>query len=114
MNRYATKQALICMRFTKLQFLFWFAVALLTSQLGLAHDFKVGDLTIDHPYATSTVPAQSTGAVYFRTLRNRGSAPDKLLSAQSSVANRVGLHRMQMEGEVMRMREVPYLSLIHI
>ena len=111
MNRYATKQALICMRFTKLQFLFWFAVALLTSQLALAHDFKVGDLTIDHPYATPTVPAQSTGAVYFRTLRNRGSAPDKLLSAQSSVANRVGLHRMQMEGEVMRMREVPYIDM---
>ena len=32
-----------------------------------AHDFKVGDITIDHPYAIPTVTAQSTGAVYFVT-----------------------------------------------
>ncbi len=76
-----------------------------------AHDFKVGDITIDHPYAIPTVTAQSTGAVYFRNLRNRGVVPDRLVSAQTPVAARVGLHRMQMEGNVMRMREVSAVEL---
>lgn len=76
-----------------------------------AHDFKVGDITMDHPYAIPTVTAQSKGAVYFRHLRNRGVVPDRLVSAQTPVAARVGLHRMQMEGDVMRMREVSAIEL---
>jgi copper(I)-binding protein len=35
-----------------------------------------------------------------------GGAPDKLLGASSEVAGRVELHTMEMEGDVMRMREV--------
>ena len=76
-----------------------------------AHDFKVGDITIDHPYAIPTPGAQTTGAVYFRNLRNRGGVSDRLVSAQTPVASRVGLHRMQMEGDVMRMREVSAVEL---
>lgn len=76
-----------------------------------AHDYQIGDISIDHPYATPTASTQSTGAVYFRHLRNRGSAPDRLISAQTPVAARVGLHRMQMEGDVMRMREVSVIEL---
>jgi len=76
-----------------------------------AHDYQVGDITIDHPYATPTASAQSTGAVYFRHLRNRGTVPDRLISAQTPVAARVGLHRMQMEANVMRMREVAAIEL---
>lgn len=83
----------------------------LMSSAAYAHDFKVGDITIDHPYAIPTVTAQSTGAVYFRYLRNRGVVPDRLVSAQTPVAARVGLHRMQMEGDVMRMREVSAVEL---
>jgi copper(I)-binding protein len=76
-----------------------------------AHDFKVGDITVDHPYAIPTVATQATGAVYFRNLRNRGVVPDRLVSAHTPVAARVGLHRMQMEGDVMRMREVSAVEL---
>ena len=91
--------------------LIWFSAAVLHSQLAVAHDFKIGDLTIDHPYATPTVTAQSTGAVYFRNLRNRGTTPDRLIAAQTPASVRVGLHRMQMEGDVMRMREVSAIEL---
>ena len=83
----------------------------LMSSAANAHDFKIGDLTIDHPYATPTVAAQSTGAVYFRNLRNRGATSDRLISAQTPASSRVGLHRMQMEGDVMRMREVSAVEL---
>jgi copper(I)-binding protein len=99
------------MSFFKINLLIWFSAAVLHSQLAVAHDFKIGDLTIDHPYATPTVTAQSTGAVYFRNLRNRGATSDRLISAQTPASARVGLHRMQMEGDVMRMREVSAIEL---
>ncbi len=88
-----------------------FLVILLSSSVVCAHDFKLGDLTIDHPYATPTVATQSTGAVYIRNLRNRGTSPDRLLEAQTPASARVGLHRMQMQGDVMRMREVSAIEL---
>jgi copper(I)-binding protein len=77
----------------------------------LSHEFKVRDITVDHPYATPSMAAQSTGAVYMRNLRNRGEVADRLTFAQTPVAARVGLHRMQLDGEVMRMREVSAIEI---
>ena len=37
-----------------------------------AHDFRLGPLRIDHPYATPTPAGTKTGAAYLRTLRNIG------------------------------------------
>jgi copper(I)-binding protein len=53
----------------------------------------------------------STGAVYFRSLRNTGKGEDRLVSASTPVAARVELHRMQMQGDVMRMAAVPAVAL---
>ena len=82
----------------------------------LAHDFKAGDLRIDHPYATPSRPGMSTGSVYFRGIRNTGSVPDRLLSARTPAAASVEIHRMQMvkggQGEVMQMRAVPSLEIL--
>ena len=83
----------------------------LTLPLAHAHDVRAGDLRIDHPYATPTRPGLSTGAVYFRGIHNTGKEGDRLLSASTPAAARVEIHRMQMEGEVMRMRAVPALDL---
>ena len=81
----------------------------------MAHDFKAGELRIDHPYATPSRPGLSTGAVYFRHIRNAGRSADRLLSASTPVAGRVEIHRMQLvpgaQGEVMQMRAVPALDL---
>jgi copper(I)-binding protein len=85
--------------------------ALLWMSPSWAHDFKAGDLRIDHPYATPTRPGLSTGAVYFRGIRNTGAVADRLLSASTPVAGRVEIHRMQMQGEVMQMRAVPSLEM---
>ncbi len=76
-----------------------------------AHDFKQGDLVIDHPYATPSLTGTRNGSVYFKSLRNRGGQADKLIAAKSTVAERVELHQMQMDGHVMRMREVPAIDL---
>jgi copper(I)-binding protein len=81
------------------------------SQTAQAHDFKAGDLRIDHPYATPSAPGLKTGAVYFRAIKNRGAQSDRLLSVSTPVAAGVTIHRMQMGGDVMRMRPVDALEL---
>lgn len=78
---------------------------------GHAHGFRAGDIRIDHPYATPSRPGVQTGAVYFRSLDNRGRTADRLLWATTPVAERVDIHHMHMDGDIMRMRAVPDLEL---
>src|SRR4051812_10908340 len=70
-----------------------------------AHEFKLGDIQIVHPFARATVPGQSSGSAYLK-LENKGKTDDKLIGVQSAIANSVELHEMQMSGDVMKMREV--------
>ena len=88
-----------------------FFASVLPAANSLAHDFRVGSIVIDHPYATPSIPGTQTGAVYFRELLNKGDKADRLLSAQTGVATSVGIHRMQLDGDVMRMREIQSLDL---
>jgi periplasmic copper chaperone A len=76
-----------------------------------AHDFSVGDLVIDHPYAPPTPAGARTGAVYFRSIRNEGREADRLLGGRTPVANSIEIHRSKMDGNVMQMRAVPALDL---
>lgn len=76
-----------------------------------AHGVKAGDLRIDHPYATPTRPGQTTGAVYFRAVKNLGPDNDRLLSARTAGATSVEPHRMETDSDVMRMRAVPAIEL---
>jgi copper(I)-binding protein len=68
------------------------------------HDVTVGDLAIGHPW-TRAAGANANGAG-FMTLKNNGSAPDRLVSAASPAARVVELHTHIREGDVMRMRPV--------
>jgi periplasmic copper chaperone A len=74
-----------------------------------AHSFKLGEITIGHPYARTTAAGQASGGGYLK-LENKG-ADDKLLSATADVAASVELHSMSMEGDVMRMRQVDGVAL---
>ena len=87
------------------------ALALCTATAVQAHDFRVGSLVIDHPYATPSLAGTPNGAAYLRGIRNRGNTPDRLLRAHTAAAERVDLHAMATEGNVMRMREVPAIDL---
>lgn len=64
---------------------------------------KAGDITIEQPFARAT-PAKVGGV--FLTLKNSGSAADKLLKAASPVAGNVELHTHIKDGDAMRMRAV--------
>lgn len=73
----------------------------------LAHDFRLGALRIDHPYATPTPAGATTGAAYLRALRNTGDQPDRLIGATTPVARAVEIHRSVVDAQgVMRMRAV--------
>ncbi len=74
-----------------------------------AHSFKLGDIDIGHPYARPTRAGQQVGAGYL-TLTNQG-APDRLLSATSTMAASIEMHSMVMDGDVMRMRQVEAIAL---
>ena len=73
-----------------------------------AHEFSVGALVIDHPWARTTAPAARTGVVYF-SIKNSADQADTLLSATvgSSIAKRASLHEMKMDAKgLMHMREI--------
>ena len=69
-----------------------------------AHDYKLGALTVGHPYARFTVDGQTAGGGFLSI--DNGGAADRLVGASAPVAERVELHTMRMEGDVMRMRRV--------
>lgn len=75
-----------------------------------AQHFQVGEVHISRPYARPTVPGQPSAAAYL-SLENKGKQADKLISASSPVAKSVEIHTMSMDGNVMRMREVPGIEL---
>ena len=81
----------------------------LASLLAQAHEFKLGAITIGHPYARATAAGQPTGGA-FMSFANAGPA-DKLVSVSADVSKSVELHTMAMDGDVMRMRQVDSIAL---
>lgn len=87
------------------------ALAVLMSASAVAHDYRAGDIYVDHPYARATVAGQTSGGAYL-TLENKGSAADTLIAARSPAASSVEIHTMSMTADnVMRMREVGSLEI---
>jgi periplasmic copper chaperone A len=79
-------------------------IAGLTVSNAFAHEFKLGTLTIGHPWARASAGPVHNGAAYL-TVQNTGAA-DSLIAVSGDVAERVELHVNQMEGDVMKMRRV--------
>jgi copper(I)-binding protein len=77
------------------------AAALLAVPAAQAHDHA---LTVSDAWARPTVAGQAGGGGFLKI--KGGPAADRLVGAASPVAQRVELHTMSMEGDVMRMREV--------
>ncbi len=77
-----------------------------------AHDFKLGPLRIDHPYALPTPAGARTAAAYLRTLRNTGEQADRLIGASTPAARTVEIHRSVVDADhVMRMRAIDGIEL---
>jgi hypothetical protein len=78
---------------------------LLVASPAIARDYTLGALQIGQPWARATPPTAPSGGG-FLTITNKGTAPDRLVSASSPAAGAVQVHEMKMEGSIMRMREV--------
>ena len=67
----------------------------------LAHEFKVGDLEIVHPWSRAT--GQARPAVGYLKIRNTGKTADRLLGATTRIAEHVMLHTNVIENGVAKM-----------
>jgi copper(I)-binding protein len=85
--------------------------ALIFSPPAAAHDYKLGTLTIEHPWARASAGMAKTGAA-FVTIGNQGAEADRLLSVSTPVAATAELHTHMMDGDgVMKMRQVEAVEL---
>jgi len=66
----------------------------------------VGDLEIMGAFARATLPNQPAGGG-FMTITNTGTEDDRLIAVTTDVSPRAEIHEMKMDGDVMRMREIP-------
>jgi copper(I)-binding protein len=85
-------------------------VALLLQAPALAHGFQKGDLHVRHPWTRAT-PLGATVGVGYLEIRNSGKNPDRLIGASTAAAERVELHILEREREVMKMREAKELTI---
>lgn len=70
----------------------------------LAHEYKVGDLVIDHPMAFETPATAMSGGGYL-TITNNGTEDDRLIAVQADFP-RVMLHTTEMKDDVARMMHI--------
>lgn len=68
-----------------------------------AHEFKVGDIEIVHPWSRATPQGAKVAAGYL-TIRNSGSTADRLVSVTGEIADKAEVHEMKVnESGVMKM-----------
>jgi periplasmic copper chaperone A len=69
----------------------------------LSHDYKIGELKIDHPWTRATPGGAKVGGGYMK-ITNTGSETDRLIGGSAEIAGILEIHEMAMDGNVMKMR----------
>ena len=64
---------------------------------------------VEAAWARPTVAGQAAGGGFLKI--TGGAAADRLLGGSAAISKGVELHSMQMDGDVMRMREVPGIAV---
>ncbi|MDB5586679.1 MAG: Copper metallochaperone [Devosia sp.] len=89
------------------------AIVMLSSTAAFAqegHDMGapvvVGTLELSGGFARATLPNAPVGGA-FVTITNNGTTDDRLVSVSSSAADVGQIHDMSMQGDVMKMRQLP-------
>ena len=83
---------------------------LLLATLGLlaSQALWASPVSINNAWVRPTVPGQTVAGAY---LDITATQPARLVAARSPISPDVQIHWMQMDGDVMRMREVPTIDL---
>ena len=71
-----------------------------------AHEYKVGTLLIEHPWSRPSPMASNVSAGFLK-ITNTGQEDDRLVKATAEISPKVQLHDMKMEGDMMKMVELP-------
>src|SRR3546814_19954164 len=77
------------------------AAVMLAATAAAAHDFTLGALTLDHPWARASAGPARNGAA-FLAIENAGDA-DRLLGATGDIAERIALHTPEIAGAITKM-----------
>jgi copper(I)-binding protein len=72
--------------------------------------FRQGDMVVSTPWARATPGTSTIGAAYMG-LTNRGTVPDRLIGAQTPVAERAEIHTTMSQDGMMQMRPVDSVAL---
>ncbi|QKV62119.1 copper chaperone PCu(A)C [Pseudomonas sp. 43A] len=86
------------------------AALLLPACFAHAHEYKAGELEIAHPWSQELPPNAPTVAAYF-IIHNGGKTDDRLLSVDSPIAPEAQLHEHVMQGDLMKMQQVPSVEI---
>lgn len=86
------------------------AAFILAAPSASAHDYKIGDLAIAHPWGPPTPGLARSAAAYLRIVNN-GTTADRLIAAASARAGIVELHTHIMDGGIARMRRVEAVEI---
>ncbi len=76
-------------------FTFVAGLACLAASPLAAHEFKIGDLHVDHPYSFETNATAISGIGYL-SITNEGDTPDRLIAVEADF-ERVTLHRTEID-----------------
>ena len=88
------------------------ALMVLLAALGgaaLAEEYRLGDLVVKDPWAREMPPVSATGALWFRVVNHGGA--DRIVSVQSSFAERAELHTHELEDGIAKMRHLPSVEV---
>lgn len=84
--------------------------ATLSAGAALAHEFQLDDVRIAHPFALPAPPGAHNGAAYV-DISVEGDSPATLVGATSPKGDKVEIHDMKMEGDMMKMRRVDKITV---
>lgn len=71
-----------------------------------AKEIKAGNLVISQPWSRQS-PMAADVAAGFMAITNAGEEADRLVKVETPISGVVQLHDMRMEGDVMKMAELP-------
>jgi hypothetical protein len=86
------------------------AALLSPSLFANAHEYKVGELHIAHPWSREMPPVAPTAAAYF-VVHNKGAEADRLLSVSTPHAGKAELHEHMHADGVMKMQQVENVTI---
>ena len=93
------------MKNVKKQLSIFFVIFTIYITNSTAHEYKIGNLKILHPYIIETPPGAMVAGGYMKIV-NTSNQFDRLNAVVVKFAESSKIHEMKMENDVMKMREV--------